>query len=63
MTFKELERLLKADGWFRVSTRGSHYYYAHLYKPGKLTVPSHSGDLPKGTLHAILRQANLTEKG
>ncbi|HML37950.1 MAG TPA: type II toxin-antitoxin system HicA family toxin [Bacillota bacterium] len=28
-------------------------------KPGKVTVPNHSGDLPTGTLHSIKEQAGL----
>jgi len=31
----------------------------HRDKPGKVTVPVHKGDIPKGTLHAILKQAGL----
>lgn len=59
MTFKEFDRLLKADGWELKDTKGLHFQYAHPKKPGKVTVPNHKGDIPKGTLNSILRQAGL----
>lgn len=59
MTFNELDRLLKADGWELKNVRGSHFQYIHLTKPGKVTVPSHKGDIPKGTANSILKQAGL----
>lgn len=59
MTAKEIIKQLKADGWVEVDTRGSHVQYKHPIKPGKVTVPSHSGDLPRGTLNSILKQAGL----
>ncbi|WP_333646039.1 type II toxin-antitoxin system HicA family toxin [Lacrimispora sp.] len=33
--------------------------FKHPTKPGKVTVPMHSGDLPRGTLNSILKQAGL----
>ena len=59
MTFKELEKIIKADGWEYQYTRGSHFYYKHKTKSGKVTIPNHSGDIPTGTLNAILKQAGL----
>ena len=59
MTFKELDRLLKSDGWKVKVVRGSHYQYIHPTKPGKVTVPNHNGDVPKGTLKSIFKQAGL----
>lgn len=59
MTAKEIIKQLKADGWVEVDTRGSHIQYRHPIKHGKVTVPFHSGDLPRGTLNSILKQAGL----
>ncbi len=59
MTFRELEKLLLADGWELKDVRGSHYQYIHPNKDGKVTVPNHKGDVPKGTLNAIFKQAGL----
>lgn len=59
MTFKELEKLLIADGWSFKNARGSHYYYTHPSKPGKITIPHHKGDLKPGTVNQIKKQAGL----
>lgn len=59
MTFKELEKLLKADGWVLKDTRGSYFQYTNPNKPGKVTVPNHKGDISKGTANSILKQAGL----
>lgn len=61
MTAKEIIKLLKNDGWIEVPnrTKGSHLQMKHPEKPGKVTVPVHSGDIPPGTLNSILKQAGL----
>jgi len=59
MTARELIRLLKKDGWFEKYQKGSHLQLVHPKKKGKVTVPVHSGDIPKGTLNSILRQTGL----
>jgi len=53
-------KLLEADGWRLVATRGSHRQYKHPTKPGRVTVPGNpSHELPPGTLGSILKQAGL----
>ncbi len=59
MKVKELLKLLNQDGWEEKVQKGSHLQLMHRDKPGKVTVPVHKGDIPKGTLHAILKQAGL----
>jgi len=61
MTVREILKLLHADGWREVEgrTKGSHIQLKHPTKPGKVTVPSHSGDIPMGTLKSIKKQAGL----
>lgn len=59
MTAKEIEKILKADGWYFVAAKGSHHQYKHAVKTGKITVPNHKGDIPIGTAKAILKQAEL----
>lgn len=59
MTAKEILKELHKDGWIEINQRGSHLNLEHPTKPGKVTVPIHSGDLPKGTLNSILKQAGL----
>jgi predicted RNA binding protein YcfA (HicA-like mRNA interferase family) len=50
---------LKADGWYEVSTKGSHVQFKHDTKPGRVTVPHPKRDLPIGTLKNIEKQSAL----
>ncbi len=59
MTVKDIMKELKKDGWNICDTKGSHTQLKHPSKTGKVTVPNHSGDLPKGTLNSIMKQAGL----
>ncbi len=53
-------KLLRADGWFLVATRGSHRQLKHSAKPGRVTVAGKPGDdLAPGTLDSVLKQAGL----
>ena len=56
MRFKELERIIKKDGWYFDSSNGSHM---HLEKKGKITIPNHPGDLDPKTVKSVLRMAGL----
>jgi len=55
----EMERIILADGWTFKTQVGSHRQYVHPAKSGKVTIPFHCKDLPKGTEHSILKQAGL----
>jgi predicted RNA binding protein YcfA (HicA-like mRNA interferase family) len=60
LKFRELTRLVEADGWRLDSQRGSHRQYEHPQKPGKVTIAGKPGkDVPEGTLRSILKQAGL----
>lgn len=59
MTVREVLKILKKDGWKKVAQDGSHIHLKHPNKPGKVTIPNHSGDLKKGTLNSIWKQAGL----
>ncbi len=59
MKVREMLQLLKEDGWVEKTQKGSHLQLEHPSKPGKVTVPVHGGDIPKGTLNSILKQAGL----
>lgn len=59
MTFKEIEKILKKDGWYYYDTVGSHMQFKHKTKKGKVTIPRHGGDIKPGTLNSILKQAGL----
>ena len=63
MTYRDLIKLLEANGWyFERSAKGAHMIYRHPTRPGSIVV-AHGGklsrDVPTGTQNAILRQAGL----
>ncbi|MCF8357232.1 MAG: type II toxin-antitoxin system HicA family toxin [Prolixibacteraceae bacterium] len=41
---------------------GSHHYYYNSETKKITVVPMHSKNLPKGTFHAILKQAGIDKK-
>lgn len=62
MTVRDVIRLIEANGWKLVATRGSHRQYKHPTKPGRVTIAGNPKDgLAPGTLDSILRQAGLKE--
>ncbi len=61
MTTQKLLKILRKDGWMVKNIRGSHIQMVHPIKVGKITIPKHSGDLKKGTLNSILKQAKIKE--
>jgi predicted RNA binding protein YcfA (HicA-like mRNA interferase family) len=57
---KEIIKMLKADGWYLVTTQGSHRQFKNLTKLGRVTIPGKlSDDLTPGTQNSILKQAGL----
>jgi predicted RNA binding protein YcfA (HicA-like mRNA interferase family) len=63
MKVREILRLIEADGWSLVATRGSHRQYRHPIKSGRVTIAGKpSEDLAPGTLNSILKQAGLKER-
>lgn len=60
MRFRELDKILKADGWYEVKQVGSHHQYKHPTKRGKVTVPEHgSKDINLAVAKSIMKQAGL----
>ena len=60
MKVGEVLRVLRDDGWYVVTTRGSHRQFKHPTKAGRVTVVGKpSDDLAPGTLNSILKQAGL----
>lgn len=53
-------RLRKLDFSFDRQAAGSHEIWHNPTTGRYTTIPNHPGDLPEGTLRAILRQAALT---
>ena len=61
MTAREILKILYKDGWLKISQKGSHLQLIHPIKKGKVTIPIHSGDMPKGIVNSILKQAGLKQ--
>ena len=60
MKVREVLKMLKADGWYRVPARGGHRQFKHPKKRGRTTVSGKMNDtLAPGTLNSILKQAGL----
>ena len=63
MNYKEIVKLIEADGWFWKRTSGSHRIYKHPVKPGTVVIAYHGRkDVPRGTLKSILSQAGLDKE-
>jgi len=59
---REIITLIEADGWYLVTTKGSHRQYKHPGKPGRITIAGHlAEDLAPGTLNSIFKQAQLKD--
>ena len=54
---------LKRAGFSVVRVKGSHHHLRDPERPAaRPVVPMHRGDLPRGTLRAIIKQAHLSEQ-
>jgi len=63
MKVRDVIKMIEADGWYLVATKGSHRQYKHPNKPGRVTIAGHPGDdLAPGTLNSILKQAQLKKR-
>jgi len=59
--YREIVRKLKARGFeFDRQAAGSHEIWFNSSTNRYTTVPNHPGDMPEGTLRAILKQAETT---
>ena len=60
MKVRDIIKLIEADGWYLVVTKGNHRQYKHPLKPGRVTIAGHpSHDLAPGTLNSIFKQAQI----
>lgn len=58
--YRDVVRRLRALGFaFDRHAAGSHEIWFNASTRRSTTVPNHPGDLPEGTLRAILRQAGV----
>jgi predicted RNA binding protein YcfA (HicA-like mRNA interferase family) len=62
MKYRDVVKMIEADGWVLERIAGSHQQYRHPTKSGTVTVPAGgkmSREVPPGTLNSILKQAGL----
>ncbi|MFQ5796078.1 MAG: type II toxin-antitoxin system HicA family toxin [Candidatus Bipolaricaulia bacterium] len=63
MKVRDIIKMIEADGWYLVRTRGSHRQYKHPSKPGRVTIAGHPNlYLAPETLNSILKQTSLKER-
>jgi predicted RNA binding protein YcfA (HicA-like mRNA interferase family) len=59
---REIIKIIEADGWYIVATRGSHRQYKHHAKSGRITISGHlADDLAPGTINSIFKQAQFKD--
>lgn len=59
-SYREIIKRLKAFGFaFHRQAAGSHEIWFNPASNRYTTIPNHPGDMPEGTLRAILRQAGI----
>ena len=59
MKFREMDKLLRDNGWAQDKKGNGSSHIIYRKGDRKVPVPNHSGDIPKGTLNAILKQTGL----
>ena len=58
--YREIVKILKQFGFeFHRQAAGSHEIWRNDTTNKYTTIPNHSGDMPEGTLRAILKQADI----
>lgn len=55
----DLIKLLKKNGWYEVSCKGSHHKFKHKDKKNPVIVPHPQKEIPVGTAEQILKDAGL----
>ena len=59
LSSREIIKILEQDGWKEVDSRGSHHYFKHPTKKGRVTVVHPKKDLPLKTVRSIFLQAQI----
>ena len=61
LSASDVIRKLRAAGFrFDRMAKGSHEIWRHPFTRLRVTVPNHPGDLPEGTVRAIVRQSGIS---
>ena len=59
LTPKKVIKKLKKLGFIKDHTTGSHLIFYHSKSERRAVVPYHLKDIPKGTLHSLLKEAGI----
>jgi predicted RNA binding protein YcfA (HicA-like mRNA interferase family) len=59
LTPKKVIKILLENGFVLDHSSGSHMVFYNSGTRKRVVVPVHRRDIPKGTLHAILKQAGI----
>jgi predicted RNA binding protein YcfA (HicA-like mRNA interferase family) len=62
LTARKVVTALERAGFVEDHQRGSHLHLWHPEREVVVTVPMHAGDLPRGTLRAIVEQSGLSKE-
>lgn len=62
ITSRQLIRVLEKAGWKLHRTRGSHHHFVHPDRAIIITVPVHVGDLKRGLVAGILKDAGINRE-
>lgn len=61
LTFREVAAKLRQAGFhFDRQAKGSHEIWYNPDSRRRVTVPNHPGDIPRGTLRAIIKESGLS---
>ncbi|NOT37298.1 MAG: type II toxin-antitoxin system HicA family toxin [Saprospiraceae bacterium] len=62
-SYRDIVKKLKILGFeFHRQAAGSHEIWYNPVTNKYTTIPNHTGDIPEGTLSAILKQANINSE-
>jgi predicted RNA binding protein YcfA (HicA-like mRNA interferase family) len=57
---RDIIAMIEDNGWYLLTTRGSHRQYKHLTKTGRVTIAGKlSDDVSPGTFNSIMKQSGL----
>lgn len=61
MVYKKIDKILCANGWYRVRTKGSHNMYRHADFAATISVPDHGKEsISTGVLRSLERLTGLS---
>ncbi|MGC9020364.1 MAG: type II toxin-antitoxin system HicA family toxin [Candidatus Methanodesulfokora sp.] len=62
MKVRKVIKILERHGFVLDRVKGSHHIYYNPLSKRRVVIPVHKEDLPRGTLHEILKQAGIDRR-